>query len=189
MADNFGSNDEGHAQSSSIPRNGTTAVRGTQSGSTADEGLGRQERIGVRNEFSSGLQAEPMERVRIVKLGVPASVVDVIAQRMAMPKERLASTLGLDLATIDRKSRENKPLSSDDSSRVLGMARLVGQVQVIVEESGDPHDFNAAEWVARWLEPPLALLAGQRPADLMDTFEGQGIVSQIVARMQSGAYS
>ena len=32
-------------------------------------------------------------------------------------------------------------------------------------------------------------LGGQRPAELMDTPEGQGIVFQLVARMQSGAYS
>lgn len=140
-------------------------------------------------DFRQVFEADAMERVRIVKLGVPASVVDVMAKRMAMPKERLVGTLGLARATIDRKARENKPLSSDESSRVLGMARLVGQVQAMVEESGNPQGFNAAEWVARWLERPLAALGGQRPAELMDTPEGQGIVSQIVARMQSGAYS
>jgi putative toxin-antitoxin system antitoxin component (TIGR02293 family) len=139
--------------------------------------------------FRQVFEADAMERVRIVKLGVPASVVDVMARRMAMPKEKLVGTLGLARATIDRKARENKPLSSDESSRVLGMARLLGQVQAMVEESGNPEGFNAAEWVARWLERPLAALGGQRPADLMDTPEGQGIVSQVVARMQSGAYS
>jgi putative toxin-antitoxin system antitoxin component (TIGR02293 family) len=139
--------------------------------------------------FRQVFEADAMERVRIVKLGVPASVVDVMARRMAMPKEKLVGTLGLARATIDRKARENKPLSSDESSRVLGMARLLGQVQAMVEESGNPAGFNAAEWVARWLERPLAALGGQRPADLMDTAEGQGIVSQMVARMQSGAYS
>jgi len=139
--------------------------------------------------FRQVFEADAMERVRIVKLGVPASVVEVMARRMAMPKEKLVGTLGLARATIDRKARENKPLSSDESSRVLGMARLVGQVQAMVEESGNPAGFNAAEWVARWLEKPLPALGGQRPADLMDTPEGQGIVSQVVARMQSGAYS
>lgn len=139
--------------------------------------------------FRQVFEADAMERVRIVKQGVPASVVDVMARRMAIPKERLVGTLGLARATIDRKARENKALSTDESSRVLGMARLVGQVQAMVEESGNPEGFNAAEWVAGWLERPLAALGGQRPAELMDTPEGQGIVSQLVARMQSGAYS
>ncbi|MCW5322891.1 DUF2384 domain-containing protein [Verminephrobacter aporrectodeae subsp. tuberculatae] len=130
-----------------------------------------------------------MECVRIVKLGVPATVVDVLAKRMVMSKEKLVAILGLARATVDRKARENKPLSADESSKVLGMARLLGQVQAMVEESGDPKGFNAAEWVARWLERPLPALGGQRPAELMDTPEGQRLVSQLVARMQSGAYS
>jgi putative toxin-antitoxin system antitoxin component (TIGR02293 family) len=140
-------------------------------------------------DFRQVFEADAMERVRIVKQGVPASVVDVMARRMAIPKERLIGTLGLARATIDRKAREHKALSTDESSRVLGMARLVGQVQAMVEESGNPEGFNAAEWVAGWLERPLPALGGQRPAELMDTPEGQGIVSQLVARMQSGAYS
>lgn len=139
--------------------------------------------------FLEAYRADAMERVRIVKLGVPAGVVEIMARRMAMPKERLVGTLGLARATIDRKARENKPLSTDESSRVLGMARLVGQVQAMVEESGNPQGFNAAEWVARWLERPLPALGGRRPADLMDTPEGQGLVAQLAARMQSGAYS
>ncbi len=35
----------------------------------------------------------------------------------------------------------------------------------------------------------MAALGGKRPADLMDTAEGQAIVSNLVARMQSGAYA
>jgi putative toxin-antitoxin system antitoxin component (TIGR02293 family) len=139
--------------------------------------------------FVDVFRADPMERVNLVKKGVPAQTVDVMAKRMAMPKERLVGTLGLARATVDRKARENKPLSTEDSSRVLGMARLVGQVQVIVEESGNPDGFDAAGWVARWLERPLPALGGQRPAELMDTPDGQSLVSDLVARMQSAAYS
>jgi putative toxin-antitoxin system antitoxin component (TIGR02293 family) len=139
--------------------------------------------------FMDVFRADPMERVRWVKNGVSARTVDAMAKRMAMPKERLVGTLGLARATVDRKARENKPLSTDEGSRVLGMARLVGQVQAMVEESGNPDGFDAAGWVARWLERPLPALGGQRPAELMDTPEGQSLVSDVVARMQSGAYS
>jgi putative toxin-antitoxin system antitoxin component (TIGR02293 family) len=139
--------------------------------------------------FARVFRADPIERVKLVKDGVPASVVETLAKRMAIPKERLMATLGLARATVDRKVRENKRLSPDESSRVLGMARLVGQVQAMVEESGRPEGFDAAAWVARWLDRPLPALAGQRPAELMDTAEGQGIVANLAARMQSGAYA
>jgi putative toxin-antitoxin system antitoxin component (TIGR02293 family) len=139
--------------------------------------------------FLTMYQADPMERIAIVKRGVPASGVDALAKRMAMPKERLVVTLGLARATVDRKARANQALSRDDSSRLLGMARLVGQVQAMVEESGEPEGFNAALWVAAWLERALPALGGKRPAEFMDTSEGQSLVSGLMARIQTGAYA
>ena len=139
--------------------------------------------------FVDVFRAEPLARVQIIKAGLPAIFLDQLSREMNMPKERLLPALGIAQATVSRKVRESKPLSSDDSERALGMARLVGQVEAMVQESGDPENFKAAEWVAQWLEEPLAALGGQRPADLMDTAEGQAIVSNVLARMQSGAYA
>ena len=57
------------------------------------------------------------------------------------------------------------------------------------QESGRPEGFNAAERVARWIDRPLPALGGQKPVELMGTAEGRALVSDIVARMQTGAYS
>ena len=140
-------------------------------------------------DFVRLYRAAPIERVRIVEEGVAANAVEEVARRMEVSKEKLASTLGLARATIDRKVREKKDLSSDASSRVLGVARLVGQVQAMVEESGNADAFDAAAWVAQWLDRPLPALGGRRPAEFMSTSEGQDLVSDLVARMQTGAYS
>jgi uncharacterized protein (DUF2384 family) len=59
----------------------------------------------------------------------------------------------------------------------------------MVDESGDPRGFNAAEWVAQWLDAPLQALGGRRPAELMDTAEGQAIVANLLERIHSGVYS
>ncbi len=139
--------------------------------------------------FLTLYRADPMERICIVKRGMPAKTVEAMAKRMAVPKERLVETLGLARATVDRKARDNKPLSPNDSARLLGMARLVGQVQEMVAESGDLAGFDAASWVAQWLQSPLPALGGKRPAEFMDTADGQSLVSTVVARMQTGAYA
>lgn len=68
-------------------------------------------------------------------------------------------------------------------------AKLVEQVQVMVEQSGDTTGFDAAKWVARWMEEPSPALGGNRPAAYMDNVEGQELVFNLVARMQSGAYA
>jgi putative toxin-antitoxin system antitoxin component (TIGR02293 family) len=132
---------------------------------------------------------EPSERVTLVKSGVPARLVIMISDSMAIPKDRLYSTLGLPRATINRKVRDKQLLNQDESERVLGIARLVGQVETMVKESGNPEDFDAAKWMAHWLEEPQRALGGRRPAELMDTAEGRGMVSDLLARMQSGAYT
>ena len=134
-------------------------------------------------------RADPMDRVELVKTGVPAAGFVALASDLGMAKERLAVTLGLARATVDRKIRDNKVLSPDESSRVLGMASLVGQVQSLVAESGRVEGFDAGAWGSNWLEQPVPALGGRRPAELMDTSEGQAIVSRLVTQMQSGAYA
>jgi uncharacterized protein (DUF2384 family) len=72
---------------------------------------------------------------------------------------------------------------------VLGIAGLVGQLQAIVEESGDPEGFDAMRWLSRWLREPLSALGGDKPLSLLDTMEGQSLVANTLAKMQSGAFA
>ena len=139
--------------------------------------------------FLGVFDLEPMHRVQMIKHGLPASVPGDVAQRMGISKERLFATLGLPRATVERKLLQQQALSPDESARVLGMARLVGQVQRMVEESGQPEGFDAAAWVARWIERPVPALGGLKPAELLDTAEGQAIVANVLSRAQTGAYS
>lgn len=142
-----------------------------------------------RVPLTSLYRVDPIERVELVKEGVPADLLVLISEDMAITKDKLYATIGLARATANRKLRERQALSQDESERVLGIARLVGQVDAIVKESGQPEGFDAAKWVAAWLDRPQAALGGKRPAELMDTADGRNIVSDLIARMQSGAYA
>ncbi|MFC7738310.1 antitoxin Xre/MbcA/ParS toxin-binding domain-containing protein [Roseomonas sp. GCM10028921] len=73
--------------------------------------------------------------------------------------------------------------------RWVGITRLVGQVEAMVQESGDPAGFNATEWLSHWLNQPVPALGNTRPIEFMDTMEGQKLVSTVLARMQTGAFS
>ena len=68
------------------------------------------------------------------------------------------------------------------------MAKLVGQVEAMVKGVDEADGFDARAWTARWLSEPLPALGGARPLDFMDTMEGQALVSDTLARVQSGAY-
>jgi len=139
--------------------------------------------------FLETYQASPFERVAAIRKGLPAAAVAETSKAMGMPQERLYQILQLPRTTVSRKISENGVLSREGSERVIGLRKLIGQVEQMVVESGDPDGFNAAEWVSRWLESPSSALGGQKPGELMDTTEGQEVVARLIARMQSGAYA
>jgi putative toxin-antitoxin system antitoxin component (TIGR02293 family) len=130
-----------------------------------------------------------LERGALVKLGTPAAYVQSISADMGLSKQLVVSMLGLSPATVTRKIAAGTALSRDDSERMLGLAKLIGQVQTVVEESGQPEGFNAAKWFGTWIAQPVAALGGLRPQELLDTADGRETVSKLVAQMQSGAYA
>ena len=133
--------------------------------------------------------ASPLERIRIIKQRVPAKFVVTISVSMKMPKETLYVTLNLARATIDRKVLKGELLDQDESERVLAITRLIGQADSIVRDSGEAEGFSAAQWVAGWLQRPHPALADRRPGELMDTADGRDLVTDLLARQQSGAYT
>ena len=139
--------------------------------------------------FAAVYHAAPIERIEWIKHGVDAGQVIKLAACLDTSQEQLMKQLGLPRATILRKSKAHEKLSTEQSERVVGLSKLIGQVQTMVEQSGNPEGFNAAHWVAQWLERPNAALGGRKPADLMDTVAGQDLVSSVLAKLQSGAYA
>ena len=74
-------------------------------------------------------RADPIDVVQLVKDGVSSMTVIHMAREMKVRKEQLYSTLGLPRSTIDRKILNDKPLTSGETSKIVGIAKLVGQVQ------------------------------------------------------------
>lgn len=134
-------------------------------------------------------RAEPLARIRMVKAGLSAVSAKQIISDLDMRGADAAEALDVPISTINRKAKNQDVLSRDESERFIGLARLIGQVQAMVEESGDPTGFDAQAWTARWLSEPLPAFGGERPIDYMDTMEGQTLVANMLARIQSGAYA
>ena len=134
-------------------------------------------------------RAEPVQRIEMVKKGVGAKLVKRMLTELAIPQSAGLTALNLPPATVNRKVAQDELLAPDQSERVVGMARLIGQLQAMVEDSGDPANFDATAWLSRWLREPLPAFGGAPPFDYMDTMEGQALVSQALGQTQSGAYA
>jgi putative toxin-antitoxin system antitoxin component (TIGR02293 family) len=146
---------------------------------------------GVRRDanFAGTYLASPIERVEAIRRGLPASLIVQTSEAMELPREQIYTLLQFPRATVTRKIAAKAVLSPEMSERLLGLRKLIGQVEVMVRESGSPDGFNAAKWTAQWLNEPAPALGGQPPKAFMDTAEGQDIVANLIARMQSGAYA
>jgi putative toxin-antitoxin system antitoxin component (TIGR02293 family) len=168
----------------------TTAPRPSQVAHISDWGPALQSLIAGEATaywvfYSFGL----VERIGMVKAGLPARLLTTVANDMHVPRERLYGWLGIARTTANRKVKGDDVLSQDESERALGITSLVGQVQKIVSESGNPGGFDAARWTANWLEEQNEALGGRKPGEFMDTSDGRALVSGLVAQMQSGAYA
>lgn len=134
-------------------------------------------------------RAAPVDRIRIIKEGVSATKAKRLISDLHFDQKVLLAALNLSTATMNRKAARNEPLSPDESERVVGVAKLVGQLQSMVEESGSAEGFDATAWLSQWLREPVPSLGGARPVDLLDTMEGQALVARTLAQMQSGSYA
>ena len=134
-------------------------------------------------------RASPLERIDMIRRGVPAALAKHIFADLALGQGAGLKAVNLSTATVNKKAKHGEMLSPEESERILGFARLVGQLEAIIEESGEPAGFDAGAWMARWLMQPLRALGGARPADLLDTMEGQGLIADLLSKMQSGAYA
>ena len=134
-------------------------------------------------------RATPSERIRIIKRGIPAAEAKRILSDLSLNQKLTFGALKLSVATVNRKAAKQEALSPDESERVIGVAKLIGQLQAMVEESGTADGFDAAAWISRWLGEPLPALGDVAPVNLLDTMEGQALVADTLSKMQSGAYA
>ena len=167
----------------------TTAPSGGRAGNpkTARAIVKRQlDREGL--DYVTIYESSPQRRIDIVKEGIKASVAKRLVADLNMPAALTYEALRVPISTINRKAKSGGVLRSDEGERVLGLAKLVGQVESMVQGVEGADGFDARAWTSRWLREPLPALGGGAPLDYLDTMEGQALVSDTLSRVQSGAY-
>jgi len=149
---------------------------------------GRKYRVG-KEIFTATYRALPLTRIEVIKHGVAASAVEGIASAMGAGQEVVIRSLGIPKSTFARKRQQGALLEKEQSELVVGLAKLIGQVEVLIEEQGDPTGFDAAKWFQRWADEPVPALGGRKPRELLDTKEGQQLVGTVLETIRAGAYA
>ena len=160
-----------------------------QHGSTYTPPVGATARQPENFSYLGVYRASPFERIEMIKGGIPATEAKRIFADLAIGQGAAFKALRLSPATVNKKAKQDQILSPEETERVIGIVKLVGQLEAMIQESGNPAGFDPAAWMARWLKEPLPAFGGVRPIDLIDTMEGQALVSTVLTQMQSSAYA
>lgn len=142
-------------------------------------------RAGLSQIYRSG----DLERIRLVRAGIPAKAVRALSTSLDVPNEVVYDLLGVSRATATRLVRSGRNFGPGASERAIFIAGLVKAVEEMLPEGqAAAPSFDAAKWVAQWLEQPQPALDGERPAAFMDTADGRAIVRNLLGQLEAGVY-
>ncbi len=120
--------------------------------------------------------ASPLARARAVAKGLPAKAVrDLIADK-AVTVADLSRVVG-PRRTLDRRLKDNAPLSPQESDR---FARFVTVLDIAASIFG-----TRAE-AMDWLSAPKRRFDGDRPLDMLKNGEGARLVEELLVQGQHG---
>jgi putative toxin-antitoxin system antitoxin component (TIGR02293 family) len=123
---------------------------------------------------------KPDDLAELVRKGLPASSVRVLAEKLEVGNLALSRTLGIPQRTMTRRLSQRSRLTSAESDRTLRLARVFANA---VEMIGDEQK------AVRWLGAPNRALGGNRPMDQLDTDIGTRGVEDLLGRIAYGVYS
>lgn len=134
-------------------------------------------------------RATPMQRIELLKSGLRARDAKRILADLNIPDAGAYRAVKVSRATLNAGARRDGFMLGHSAERILGLAKLIGQVQQMAEDAGNPTDFSARSWLSVWLIQPLPALGGACPIDYLDTMEGQKLVANLLRQIQGGAYA
>jgi len=122
--------------------------------------------------------ASQMDRVNIIRKGLPYESIEVISKRADLPVKQILRLFGVPQTTYNKKKRDKHLLSRRDSEIILILAELL--------DLGLDVFNNEKEKFQRWLKKPNVSLGGVTPESLFDSLTGIGEVRNSLNRLEYG---
>lgn len=122
--------------------------------------------------------ATKMDRVSIIRKGLPYESIEVISKRANLPVKQLLHLFGVPQTTYNKKKKDKDLLSGRDSEVVLVLTELL--------DFGLEVFNNEAEKFQRWLKKPNISLGGATPESLFDSLTGIQEVRNSLNRLEYG---
>lgn len=148
-----------------------------------------QRRINVSlPELMQAHKATTWSRVCLLREGIPARVIPILAPKLGWSQARLIQTMALPLSTVRKKISKGEKLNASQSERLLALVDLLAAAERLAERAGVPEDFDVFAWLGTWLLAPAPALGGRSPASCFDTLEGFALVKGLLGALEHGIY-
>jgi putative toxin-antitoxin system antitoxin component (TIGR02293 family) len=139
--------------------------------------------------FLKAFKESPADQVQEIKRGLQVDRLDEVSKAIGEKPDYLSRVLDIPGANISRwRKTGDKKMNKEASERVLGMEKLIGQVQSMVSDFGNPEGFDAGKWFRSWSEEPNPALNSLAPVRFLDTVTGQQHISNLLMAMVYGVY-
>lgn len=122
-----------------------------------------------------------MERVNVIRQGVPYDTIETISERLDRPIKAVLSILRIPQTTYNKKKSEHSLLDSHESELIVLLTELIDYGITVFN--------NEEEKFQRWLKKPNLSLGGQSPDSLLDTATGIDEVSYSLNRIEFGNFA
>lgn len=132
----------------------------------------------LESEGNEYTWASKMERVKIIRSGVPYGSIDVISKRINAPIKEVLHIFGLPQTTYNKKRREKSLLNGRDSEIVLLLTELL--------DFGIDVFNNEEDKFQRWMKKENISLGGNSPESLLDSTTGIQEVKNCLNRIEYG---
>jgi len=119
-----------------------------------------------------------MERVGIIRQGIPYSSIEIISQRINRPVKSVLSIVGMPQTTYNKKKSEHSLLDSRSSELIVLISELIDYGKEVFNNEEDKFQ--------RWLKKTNISLGGNSPESLLDTITGIDEVKFCLNRIEYG---
>jgi len=145
-------------------------------------------RKGVSPVYADMARATPLERVEMIRRGLPPELLMDLAYDLRLSEDNLMLYLGLHRVRVRQKVVDEDRLSPRESEGVMALAVFLGETLLglgAAVEGGPDVNLDAAAWLGRWLRTPHAELEHRAPLQFMDLAQGRAVVAALLDQVRA----
>ncbi|MET4677497.1 antitoxin Xre/MbcA/ParS toxin-binding domain-containing protein [Luteibacter sp. ME-Dv--P-043b] len=145
-------------------------------------------RKGVSPVYAELACATPLERIELIRRGLPPALILDLACDLRLSEDNLMVYLGLVRAGVRQKLADEERLTPQESDGVMALAVFLGDTlrghDPVAALPADAQ-MAAAAWLGRWLRSPHVELEHRAPLQFVDIPHGRAFVASLLARARN----